>query len=357
MTDAGDAQETGGPSPFETPPPKAAGRSVMDTFRRGLVWALAAGILIYIGLAFYGGREEVTGELAHFAWALMGPILLLSLSNYLVRFIRWEMYLRRLGIRVRPWTSVSVFMAGLAMTITPGKVGEFLKSYLLKETDGIPMLRSAPVVFMERVTDLLALVILASVGVGTYYDQGTWILAVSGGVMVFGVGVLMSRRICLRLLQPLRKLPRVGKMVDGLAEAYEAAHELIRPVPLLLGLLLGVGAWTCECMGYHLCFEALDADMAAGASAFTYAFSTIAGVVSPGGLGATDASLVGISMAISDTLTKPTAVTAAFVVRACTLWFAVAVGALFLLRFSKPLQVDVEAAREGGDAGSDGAST
>ncbi len=322
----------------------------MATFRRGLVWSLAAGILIFIGMAFYGGRKEVTGELGHFAWALMGPILLLSLGNYGVRFVRWEMYLRRLGIRVSAWTSVSVFMAGLAMTITPGKVGEFLKSYLLKETDGIPMLRSAPVVFMERVTDLLALVILASVGVGTYYDQGTWILALSGGAMVFGVGLLMSRKACLWLLQPLRGLPKVGKMVDGLVEAYLAAHELTRPAPLLLGLLLGVGAWTCECMGFHLCFVALDADVAAGASVFTYAFSTIAGVVSPGGLGATDASLVGVAMTISETLTKPTAVTAAFVVRTCTLWFAVAVGALFLLRFSKPLQVDVEAARGGVEA-------
>ena len=73
-------------------------------------------------------------------------------------------------------------------------------------------------------------------------------------------------------------------------------------------------------------------------------------MVSPGGLGATDASLMGIAMAISESLSKPTAVTAAFVVRACTLWFAVAVGALFLLRFSRPLQVDVEAARGGMDS-------
>ncbi len=326
----------------------------MDTFRRGLVWALAAGILIYIGMAFYSGHEEVAGELAHFAWALLVPVLLLSLGNYLVRFVRWEMYLRRLGIRVAPWTSISVFMAGLAMTITPGKVGEFLKSYLLKETDGVPMLRSAPVVFMERVTDLLALVILASVGVGTYYDQGTWFLAIAGGAMVFGVGVLMSRKVCLWLLRPMRGLPKVGKMVDGLAEAYLAAHELTRPVPLLLGLLLGVGAWTCECLGFHLCFVALQADIAPGASAFTYAFSTIAGVISPGGLGVTDVSLAEIATAISTSMTRPTAVTAAFVVRACTLWFAVAVGALFLLRFSRPLQVDVEAARGGGDPDAEG---
>ena len=326
---------------------RAPQRSVMMTFRRGLVWAMGAGIIIYAAFAFWGGRNEVMGELARFAWPLLVPILALSLGNYLIRYVRWELYLRTLGIRIRPWTSISVFMAGLAMTITPGKVGEFLKSYLLRETDGIPMTRTAPVVFMERVTDLLALVALASAGVGTYYESGTWILAASGAAMIAGVAVLYSRTLCLALLKPLHRIPKLDKLATGLEASYVAAHELTRPVPLLVGLALGAAAWTCECMGFHLCFVGLGVDMAAGASIFVYAFSTIAGVVSPGGLGATDVGLVGFAMAISETLTEPTAVTASFLVRACTLWFAIAVGALFLLRFSSPLQVDVETARAG----------
>lgn len=317
----------------------------MMTFRRGLVWALGLGILLYAGFAFWGGRQEVMGELARFSWWMLAPILLLSLGNYLTRFVRWEIYLRYLGLRVRPWTSISVFMAGLAMTITPGKVGEFLKSYLLKETDGIPMTRTAPVVFMERVTDLLALVLLASVGVGTYYEKGTWILIVSGAAIVAGVAVLYSRPLCLALMRPLHRIPRLDKLARGLEDSYLAAHELTRPMPLLVGLVLGTGAWTCECLGFHLCFAGLNEEMAAGASVFVYAFSTIAGVVSPGGLGATDVGLVGFAMGISSDLAEPTAVTAAFLVRACTLWFAIAVGAVFLMRFSTPLQADLETVR------------
>jgi len=317
----------------------------MMAFRRGLVWALGIGILLYAGFAFWGGRQEVMGELARFAWWMLAPILLLSLGNYLTRYVRWELYLRYLGIRIRPWTSISVFMAGLAMTITPGKVGEFLKSYLLKETDGIPMTRTAPVVFMERVTDLLALVLLASAGVGTYYEQGTWILIVSGAAILAGLAVLYSRTLCLALLKPLHRVPKLGKLASGLEESYLAAHELTRPMPLIVGLVLGTVAWTCECLGFHLCFVGLDEPMAAGGSIFVYAFSTIAGVVSPGGLGATDVGLVAFAMEFSSDLTEPTAVTAAFLVRACTLWFAIAVGAVFLMRFSTPLQADLETVR------------
>ncbi len=331
----------------------ASDRSVMMTFRRGLVWAVGAGIIIYAVGAFWGGRDEVMGELARFAWLMLVPILALSLGNYLIRFLRWQIYLRVLGLRVSAWTSISVFMAGLAMTITPGKVGEFLKSYLLRETDGIPMTRTAPVVFMERVTDLLALVALASVGVGTYYEKGIWILAVSGAALLAGVAVLYSRTLCMALLKPLHSIPRLDRVAAGVQDTVLSAHDLTRPVPLLAGLALGTAAWTCECLGFHLCFVALDQEMATGASVFVYAFSTIAGVVSPGGLGATDASLVGFAMGIADGLTESAAVTAAFVCRACTLWFAIAVGAVFLLRFSTPLQADLETVRGEKERGSD----
>ena len=177
-----------------TDPPRQ-GRSVMATFRRGVVWALAAGVLVYVAMGFYAGRKDVTGELAHFAWALMGPILGLSLANYGIRFLRWELYLRRLGIRVRPWTSVSVFLAGLAMTITPGKVGEFIKSYLLKEAHDVPMATSAPVVFVERVGDLLGLLLLASLGVATYRPDAVPLVALAVVICVAAIVILQSERL------------------------------------------------------------------------------------------------------------------------------------------------------------------
>ena len=51
------------------------------------------------------------------------------------------------------------------MTVTPGKVGEWLKSYLLKEVHGTPVTRSAPILLAERLTDSLALLIICGFGV------------------------------------------------------------------------------------------------------------------------------------------------------------------------------------------------
>ena len=46
--------------------------------------------------------------------------------------------LRRLGIRVATGDSVLVVLAGFALTVTPGKLGEAVKALLLRQSHDIP---------------------------------------------------------------------------------------------------------------------------------------------------------------------------------------------------------------------------
>ena len=105
--------------------------------------------------------------------------------NYLVRFGRWELYLKRAGIALPRKESFYIFMSGLVMTVTPGKMGELIKSYLLKESRQVPLTRSGPIVLAERFTDLLAVYLLTLLG-GISFAFGS--PAVMGGVAGFGFG-------------------------------------------------------------------------------------------------------------------------------------------------------------------------
>ena len=83
--------------------------------------------------------------------------------------------------------------------MTPGKVGELLKSYLLKQIRGTPISTSAPIVMAERLTDGLAMLVLASVGL-VLFDYGTPILV---GIAIFAVlflVVFQNRPLFNRLL-------------------------------------------------------------------------------------------------------------------------------------------------------------
>src|SRR5438128_2166450 len=100
-----------------------------------------------------------------FEWWLLPIILLFTLFNYVLRFFKWDVYLRLIGATgVAKKDSLMIFLSGMAMAMTPGKVGEVLKSYLLKQVRGTPIATSAPIVMAERLTDGVAMLILASVG-------------------------------------------------------------------------------------------------------------------------------------------------------------------------------------------------
>ena len=58
---------------------------------------------------------------------------------------------------IRERDSAVLWIAGLAMSISPGKVAEVLKALVLRHLTGMPFARSAPVIFMERLVDGLAI--------------------------------------------------------------------------------------------------------------------------------------------------------------------------------------------------------
>jgi len=53
-------------------------------------------------------------------------------------FLRWQFYLSRQAVTVPIASSALVFGAGLSLSITPAKLGEIVKSYLLREMHDVP---------------------------------------------------------------------------------------------------------------------------------------------------------------------------------------------------------------------------
>src|SRR6516164_3998819 len=135
-----------------------------------LVAGVAAGVAIYVGFSVWADVGRVGEALRSFHWAYLVAACLLAAGNYAVRFGRWQYYLGVLGVRekIRTGASLLVFLAGFSLTVTPGKLGEAIKAVLLRASHGIPASRTAPIVIAERVTDLVALLLLALVGVFSF---------------------------------------------------------------------------------------------------------------------------------------------------------------------------------------------
>ncbi|MSP61935.1 MAG: flippase-like domain-containing protein [Myxococcales bacterium] len=319
----------------------------MSKLARGLTLSAAAGAALYVGFAAWAGWYKVGAALSDFAWSTAAAGAGLAAVNYLIRFVKWEFYLARLGLRVPRGRSLAIFLAGFSLTVTPGKIGEVLKSYLLRETDGIPMARTAPIVVAERVTDLIALLLLAVIGAGSL-GASQRILWIGGALVASLVLVVAVRPLGEAAIATVGRLPLGRKIAPKLNEFYGSTRELLAPLPLVVATAISIVAWACECVSFWLILGGFPgAAVPLIQCTFIYAAMTIAGALSflPGGLGVQEGGMVALLVAASRGVGEPTAFAATFVTRLCTLWFAVLVGiiALAVVRKRSAVAVDVGA--------------
>lgn len=296
-----------------------------------LIASVLFGLLVYIALAIFGDVRSVAASLKEFDWVVLPVIFLLALLNYALRFLRWAYYLRVLSIRLPLSESVTIFMSGLAMSISPGKMGEVVKSYFLKQTTGTPIRRSVSIVFAERFTDFASIVILAAVGAFSF-QYGQKVIWAAATVTLVTLLVVMIRPLAVRAINLVSRLPRLRRIGGKLHDVYENAYTLLGSRHLLVALALGIASWFCECVGYLITAKALGFDMSLWTATFIYAFSTLFGAITllPGGLGTTEGSLTGL--AIVEGMPRDAAAAATIVIRVATLWFAVALGLLWMAR-------------------------
>lgn len=288
-----------------------------------------------IGLAAVlalGDVRKLGERLGGFAWSAFAAALALAFANYVIRFIRWAFYLHRQDVRVPRGSSVLVFGAGLSLSITPGKVGELLKSYLLRELHDVPATRTAPIVVAERVSDLIAMLLLAVIGVAAYGIETGFVLA-AGAVIAVGL-VLLAWPAPMRAVIDLVTRPGpVRRFRAPLHDMYRGLATLCRPGPLAAATALAVPAWACECVGFALIVNAFPGEhVDLGLAIVIYAATTIAGALSflPGGLGVTEGAMAMWLARGATRLDRSTALDATLLTRLATLWFAVLLGLVCL---------------------------
>lgn len=308
---------------------------------RKVLLGVVVGALVYAGIVLYADMDALGGALEGYRWWTFGAALGLVSVGYGLRWAKWEIYLRLLGIRLPLGRSVLAFLAGFVMTVTPGKVGEVVKSVLLRQSDGVAVARTAPVVLAERLTDLIALIILAAMGIGTYQYGATALLAVSALVLA-GVVLLSWDRGVRAGLAMVARVPMGRRLEPKLREAYDSTRVLLKPRPLLVTTVVSVLAWGLEAVAFVLIVRgfsnvdpALSADF--GAGGFVYAMTTIIGAVSflPGGLGVTEAGMIS-ALQVLEIVSMPAVASAASILaRLATLWWAVVVGVFAFAAFQR----------------------
>lgn len=307
--------------------------------RHKFVWSLGGAILLYAALALWSDWRELGAALRSFAWPWLPIVLLATLTNYGLRALRWHWYLSLVGARISRWNSTRIFGIGMLMVLTPGKVGELLMCYMVKNVSGAPMSSTAPVLIVQRVVDAIAMLLLAGVGLVAFPEPRARIVAaILLATFTVGIIVIQIRPLALRVLSLTQHLPGLKRFSRGLSASYESSYLLFLPRNLTIGLLIGLVCWGVEGAAFGLVLAGFGVpltEQVVGMAVFVFNISTVIGAVTamPGGLGGFEGSALFWGNRLFE-LDRATATAAAMVIRFATLWFGAAIGAVSLFLWS-----------------------
>ncbi len=292
-------------------------------------------------LAFFGEASPAVALTGLFSLTGLAAAAL-CLLNYLLRGLRWRgwmaHYQRPLGVL----EGLRLYVAGYALTPTPGNVGEAVRGLWLVRQP-LSTAQSLAIFGAERLADLLCLLLMAlpalgwlawfewhsaqgfsSLGLGFWgWSVGLLTLAVLGGLAVLGV---------------LRRIIRQSRWAERLSWLREAWHCLTHRPWRWLALTLA--AWAAQGVAVALLCRAAGLDISAWLAAGFYALAMVGGALSalPAGLGGTEAVLV--ALLVGQGAAVGTAVALTVLVRLLTLWLAVSLGLMALL-YSVAIRKDI----------------
>jgi uncharacterized membrane protein YbhN (UPF0104 family) len=302
---------------------------------RRLEYLVVLSLVIFVAAmavaSFYAGLDEIAARLSLLSGGVVAGMLGLSLVNYLLRAARWHLYSEHLRLGIPPGMNLLHFIAGFALTTTPGKVGEALRLWLIERCHGHRYERIVPLFLGDRLADMNAVMLLCLAGIAGFPDQ-VWAAVLAGAAMLLlTLSLAFPRPLIATTTGAYAAGGRRGRRLFARARAtLRQTARLFAPRLLLLAMVLSLAGWLAEAFAFHWVLDVLGASLTLLQATFVFTFAIVVGAVSmlPGGLGSAEATMVALLVALGVEL--ETALAATAVIRATTLWFGVALGFLAL---------------------------
>jgi uncharacterized protein (TIRG00374 family) len=202
-------------------------------------------------------------------WLLL-PLLVIMLSDYLVRTYRWQIILNPTK-HIKFRSLYPVLMIGfMANNLLPARIGEFVRAYTLSSREKVGKTLALATIILERVFDGLTLIALMGVALLVFPSpeqtpQVRFIeifsTSVFAGAILFLVFLLWREDFTLRLVSLLLKpLPRgIERKVHQMLNSFVLGlHALKNRRSVLVIIATSVVVWLMEATCYYLMLLAFN---------------------------------------------------------------------------------------------------
>lgn len=299
---------------------------------RGMSLAIVLAVALYIWLTGGVHWHAFHGAIAGLPLPTWVALVFFALCSYLLRFMRWHAFMASLGHRLPLVRHLEIYLAAFALTLTPGKMGELVRSVHLLPY-GVAAPASMATFVTERLLDLFAVALLALIAIGLFPQYAGWLALVVGCLIAI---LWMSRtRFWPTLVRRITKLAG-GRMV---VEGFSTIRSLLSTASLLKAAPLSLMAWMAQGLVLFQLVQSLGYALPLILIVSIYCLGILAGAASfiPGGMGATEAAMV--LLLVHFGVSQSDAMAASIIARGVTLGLAVTLGLFAMLRLSLRAQM------------------
>jgi uncharacterized protein (TIRG00374 family) len=285
---------------------------------------------LYAAFLIASDINTISSKIIDFKIEIIPVILLLVTSGWFVIFFRWHLLLRNAKIFIPVKDSFLILASGFALTIIPGKVGELVKSQLLKTKFGIARSKTVPIVILEQFYTVIGIVMLSFFGIW-YFELGVYVLGFFTAALVFIFVLLSSRKAFNKIVSLLEKRRFTSKFAEPLSSSYDTIKNGIKGPITLYACGLSMLFWLLEAISVYFILLGFGVEVIGFLTIIsTYTTSIMLGILSflPIGVGVVEGTLT--SFFTIHGIDVSLALTIVIVIRLFTRWYAVSFGFIAL---------------------------
>ncbi len=299
---------------------------------RSLAVFVGLGALGYLAAVVWAGSDATWAAAARLDAAALVAGTVLASAGYFVRWARWRWMMRSFGHRIPMGHELRVYLSGLALTSSPAKLGETVRSvFLLRH--GVRVADSLAAFFADRLADVIGVALLgalAAVWVGGRLPL-LEALAALALLLPFVLRAAVRGRRWPAWMAALQQRGRAGRWLAAVAFPAASWARLWSPARLpgfAAAALLAYGLQALV-FAHYVAVVALPLPVLQCVAIFASATLIGAASMVPAGLGVMEAAL---ALQLTQAgASADAAVAVALLTRLSTLWFGLLLGALALL--------------------------
>ena len=287
---------------------------------------IIATIALYFTFLVISDLGEVYAQLNKMDTSYLPIILLLIPLCWIVLFTRWNLLLKNSNVYVPVKDNLKIYLSGFALSITPGKVGELIKSQLMKNKFGIPREKTAPIVLVEQLYNIIGIIGVSILGLW-YFEFGAHIILIAASLLVIILILISSKRLFEKFLTLLSRIKFLSQYTSAFSNSYDVLRKSTRGWVVVYASALSIAFWLIESVIAYFVLLSFGVNHIEFLSVITtYTSSIILGVASflPLGIGVVEGSLAGFFTLQG--VDVSVALTLVIFIRIFTRWIAVSVG-------------------------------